>query len=216
MSALPPLPFESPTTPDDLEVMREQLGRDMRGVVSIARRCGCGRPAVVRTAPRLEDGTPFPTSLYLTLPWLTLDISRIEATGTMADLTRRLETDDELAGGYRRAHERYLARREELGDAAEVRHVSAGGMPTRVKCLHALAGQALAEGEGINPVADEVLATIDGVLPELVCRCESLVAAPDDVDTTSDPAPGAGPGSAPDAGPGAAADAGPDASGAEA
>ena len=179
MSARPPRPFESPTTPDDLEVMREQLGRDMRGVVSIARRCGCGRPAVVRTAPRLEDGTPFPTSLYLTLPWLTLDISRIEATGTMADLTRRLETDDELAGGYRRAHERYLARREELGDAAEVRHVSAGGMPTRVKCLHALAGQALAEGEGINPVADEVLATIDGVLPELVCRCESVDATPD-------------------------------------
>ncbi|MGP5127709.1 DUF501 domain-containing protein [Brachybacterium tyrofermentans] len=216
MSALPPLPFESPTTPDDLEVMREQLGRDMRGVVSIARRCGCGRPAVVRTAPRLEDGTPFPTSLYLTLPWLTLDISRIEATGTMADLTRRLETDDELAGGYRRAHERYLARREELGDAAEVRHVSAGGMPTRVKCLHALAGQALAEGEGINPVADEVLATIDGVLPELVCRCESVVAAPDGVDSTSDPALGAGPGSAPGAGTGAAADAGPDVSGAEA
>lgn len=188
MSAFSPLPFESPTTPEDLEVMREQLGRDMRGVVSIARRCSCGRPAVVRTAPRLEDGTPFPTSLYLTLPWLTLDISRIEATGTMADLTRRLETDEVLAGAYRRAHERYLARREELGDAEEVRHVSAGGMPTRVKCLHALAGQALAEGEGINPVADEVLATIDGVLPELVCRCERVDGSETENDMTEDEA----------------------------
>lgn len=173
MTALAPLPFETPASPHDLEVMRRQLGRDMRGVVSIARRCSCGRPAVVRTAPRLEDGAPFPTSLYLSLPWLVLEVSRIEATGTMADLTARLAADDELAASYRHAHDRYLARREELGDAEEIRHVSAGGMPTRVKCLHALAGQALAEGPGINPIADEVLASIDGVLPDLVCRCEA-------------------------------------------
>ncbi len=174
--ALPPLPFESPASAEDLQVMREQLGRDMRGVISIARRCGCGRPAVVRTAPRLEDGTPFPTSLYLTLPWLTLELSRIEATGEMAELTERLEQDAELAATYRAAHERYIARRDEIGYCEEVAHVSAGGMPTRVKCLHALAGQALAEGPGVNLVADEVLARIDGALPDLRCRCEEYEA----------------------------------------
>uniref|UniRef100_UPI001C3C9E81 DUF501 domain-containing protein n=1 Tax=Picosynechococcus sp. (strain ATCC 27264 / PCC 7002 / PR-6) TaxID=32049 RepID=UPI001C3C9E81 len=151
----------------DLEIRRLQLGRDMRGVVSIARRCACGRPAVVRTAPRLEDGTPFPTSLYLTLPWLTLELSRLEATGLMAELTERLESDEQLAAPYRAAHERYLARRAEIGEAEEVAHVSAGGMPTRVKCLHALAGQSLAEGPGVNPVGDEVLKMIDGAVPEL-------------------------------------------------
>ncbi|WP_420897521.1 DUF501 domain-containing protein [Brachybacterium saurashtrense] len=169
---LAPLPHESSATAEDLEVMRAQLGRDMRGVVSIARRCGCGRPAVVRTAPRLEDGTPFPTSLYLTLPWLTLELSRVEGTGRMAELTERIAQEPELAAAYRRAHERYLARRAEIGEAEEVAHVSAGGMPTRVKCLHALAGQALAEGPGVNPIADEVLAGIEGAAPELVCRCE--------------------------------------------
>lgn len=173
MTTLPDLPHDSPATPHDLEVMREQLGRDMRGVVSIARRCGCGRPAVVRTAPRLEDGTPFPTSFYLTLPWLTLELSRLEATGMMAELSQRLEQDEQLAAAYRGAHERYLARRAELGDAEEVRHVSAGGMPTRVKCLHAVAGQALAEGPGVNPIADEVLAGIPGAFPELTCRCQA-------------------------------------------
>lgn len=183
MTPLAPLPFESPASAHDLEVMRAQLGRDMRGVVSIARRCGCGRPAVVRTAPRLEDGTPFPTSLYLTLPWLTLELSRLESTGLMAELTDRLAQDEQLAAAFRGAHERYLARRDELGEAEEVRHVSAGGMPTRVKCLHALAGQALAEGPGINPVADAALARIDGASPELVCRCaehESSEDAPAD------------------------------------
>ncbi|MGO1896483.1 MAG: DUF501 domain-containing protein [Brachybacterium sp.] len=174
MTTLPALPYDSPATPHDLDVMREQLGRDMRGVVSITRRCSCGRPAVVRTAPRLEDGTPFPTSLYLTLPWLTLELSRLEAAGLMAELSTRLEQEEDLAAAYRRAHERYLTRRQELGDAEEVHHVSAGGMPTRVKCLHAVAGQALAEGPGINPIADEVLAGIDGATPELVCRCDSV------------------------------------------
>lgn len=177
MSTLAPLPFETPAAAQDHEVMRAQLGREMRGVVSIARRCGCGRPAVVRTSPRLEDGTPFPTSLYLTLPWLTLELSRLEATGLMAELTERVQQEEGLAAAYRAAHERYLARRAELGEAEEVRHVSAGGMPTRVKCLHALAGQALAEGPGINPIADEVLPLIDGVLPELLCRCEDTAPA---------------------------------------
>ena len=182
MTTLAPLPHETPADARDLEVMRVQLGRDMRGVVSIARRCGCGRPAVVRTAPRLEDGTPFPTSLYLTLPWLTLELSRLESTGLMAELTERLAHDEQLAAGYRSAHERYLARRAEVGEAEEVAHVSAGGMPTRVKCLHALAGQSLAEGPGVNPVGDEVLAMIDGAAGEIVCRCEDDAQQEQDAD----------------------------------
>ncbi|MFC0676194.1 DUF501 domain-containing protein [Brachybacterium hainanense] len=172
MSTLPPLPHETPATAADLRVMHEQLGRDMRGVRSIARRCACGRPAVVRTAPRLEDGTPFPTSLYLTLPSLVLAVSRVEARGEMARLTEELAQDPELARAYAAAHERYLARRAELGSAEEVDHVSAGGMPTRVKCLHAIVGQGLAEGEGVNPIADRVLAELAPVASIDVCRCE--------------------------------------------
>ncbi|MGP9695645.1 DUF501 domain-containing protein [Brachybacterium sp. AOP25-B2-12] len=172
MTALPALPHESPSTEEDLAEMRIQLGRDMRGVVSIARRCACGRPAVVRTSPRLEDGTPFPTSLYLTLPSMVAAVSRLEAEGRMAELTEQLGRDEDLAAAYRRAHERYLARRAELGHAEEVEHVSAGGMPTRVKCLHALVGQALAEGPGINPVGDLVLSELAPIASIDVCRCE--------------------------------------------
>lgn len=172
MSELPALPHESPATAADLAAMREQLGREMRGVVSVARRCACGRPAVVRTAPRLEDGTPFPTSLYLTLPSIVMAVSRVEATGVMAELTARLGQDEELAVAYARAHERYLARRRELGRAEEVEHVSAGGMPTRVKCLHALVGQSLAEGEGINPIGDLVLSRIAPQAAIDTCRCQ--------------------------------------------
>ena len=67
-----------------------------------------------------------------------------------------LPEDEELAAGYRSAHQAYLDRRRELGDVPEIDGVSAGGMPTRVKCLHALLGHALAAGPGVNPLGDEV------------------------------------------------------------
>ncbi|WP_084253062.1 DUF501 domain-containing protein [Devriesea agamarum] len=154
--------------------MKVQLGRVMRGVHSIARRCACGCPAVVRTVPRLPDGTPFPTSLYLTLPSMVQAISRLEAGGVMSELTERLAHDEDLAAGYRRAHDRYLARRGELGEAREIEGISAGGMPARVKCLHAVVGQSLAEGEGVNPVGDLVLRQLadDGDADIDRCTCD--------------------------------------------
>jgi hypothetical protein len=170
-TALPPLPFETPVAAGDLEVMAAQVGRTMRGVHSIARRCACGRPAVVRTLPRLPGGTPFPTSFYLTLPSMVAAASHLEAVGTMTELTTALEQDTELAEAYGAAHRRYLDRRAELGQVAEVDGISAGGMPTRVKCLHALVGHALAEGPGVNPIGDRVLERIREDADITVCRC---------------------------------------------
>jgi hypothetical protein len=76
-------------------------------------------------------------------------------------MTERRAEDDELAAAYRAAHEHYLARRAELGDVPEIEGISAGGMPTRVKCLHVLVAHALAAGPGINPLGDEALAALD-------------------------------------------------------
>jgi uncharacterized protein len=112
---------------------------------------------VVSTEPRLEDGTPFPTTFYLTCPRAASMIGTLEASGLMTEMSRRLEVDGELAGAYRRAHAAYLRYRESIADVPEIRGVSAGGMPTRVKCLHVLAGQALGQGRGVNPLGDEVL-----------------------------------------------------------
>lgn len=142
---------------DDLRVLAEQLGREPRGVVGIAARCVCGRPTVARTAPRLPDGTPFPTVFYLTHPGAVAAASTLEANGVMREMTERLGQDDELAAAYQRAHERYLAEREAIGHVAEIAGISAGGMPTRVKCLHVLFAHALAAGPGGNPLGDEAL-----------------------------------------------------------
>src|SRR5665648_302519 len=124
----------SAVTDADLAVVAEQLGREPRGVMAVAARCVCGRPTVVRTAPRLPD-------------------------------------DAELAAAHRRAHQDYLARRAELGEVPEIAGVSAGGMPDRVKCLHALVGHALAAGPGVNPLGDEALALIAEVWRPDRCTC---------------------------------------------
>lgn len=144
-------------TPQDLESVSRQLGRPVRDIVAIAARCVCGNPVVVQTKPRLEDGTPFPTVYYLTLPAATSAISTLEAEGLMNELQDRLATDEELALNYQSAHESYLADRAELGFVAEIEGISAGGMPTRVKCLHSLVAHSLAAGPGVNKIGDIAL-----------------------------------------------------------
>jgi len=145
---------------NDLAILEQQLGRPMRGVERIAARCGCGKPCVVMTQPRLPDGTPFPTVYYLSCPRAAAAIGTLEANGVMAQMQERLAQEPELAAAYAQAHAAYLADREALGHVDEIEGISAGGMPNRVKCLHVLAGHALAAGPGVNPLGDEVLAMI--------------------------------------------------------
>jgi exopolyphosphatase/guanosine-5'-triphosphate,3'-diphosphate pyrophosphatase len=101
-------------------LIEAQIGRDVRGSVAVAARCRYGLPVVVRTAPLLPDGTPFPT-LY----WLACPAARVAA-------GRR------GAGG---------------GDP--------GGLPGRVKCLHALYAHQAATG--VNPIGRIVSQVIDPI-----------------------------------------------------
>lgn len=145
----------------DVAAVERQLGRAPRGLRAVAHRCPCGLPDVVETAPRLPDGSPFPTLFYLTCPRAASAIGRLETSGTMRDMQARLAEDPGLAAAYRRAHDDYVARRDraaaEEGLAPLPRDMqSAGGMPLRVKCLHALAGHELAVPGG-NPFGREAL-----------------------------------------------------------
>jgi hypothetical protein len=146
----------------DTRAVTAQLGRPPRGVRAVAHRCPCGLPDVVETSPRLEDGTPFPTLYYLTCPRAASAVGRLEASGLMSEMTERLSSDALLAERYEDAHRDYLARRTGIAAVPEIAGVSAGGMPTRVKCLHVLVAHSLGAGPGLNPLGDETLA----LLPE--------------------------------------------------
>ena len=144
----------------DEDAVAAQLGREPRAIHAVGHRCPCGLPDVVTTEPRLPDGTPFPTTYYLTCPRAASLIGTLEGSGLMKEMEARLASDEELAASYAAAHRAYLADRSTLGEVAEIDGISAGGMPDRVKCLHVLAAHALAAGPGVNPLGDEVLAAL--------------------------------------------------------
>lgn len=161
-------PF-GPVSERDVEIVSAQLGRPARDVVGIAARCVCGAPTVVSTAPRLADGTPFPTFYYLTHPAATAAVSSLEATQVMNEYNELLAEDEAVRADYASAHTAYLADRTSIGEVAEIDGISAGGMPVRVKCLHALVGHTLAAGPGVNPIGDLALDRASWS-PE-VCAC---------------------------------------------
>ncbi len=141
----------------DVAAISAQLGREPRAIHDVGHRCPCGNPDVVTTEPRLPNGTPFPTTFYLTCPRAASRIGTLEGSGLMKQMQDRLGVDPELATAYRSAHAAYLEYRSALGSVPEIEGISAGGMPDRVKCLHVLAGQSLAMGRGVNPLGDEVV-----------------------------------------------------------
>lgn len=163
----------------DIARVTAQLGRYPRGMVAVGARCVCGNPLAVVTRPLLPGNIPFPTTCYLTSPEAVKAVSHVEASGDMASYTSMVEQDEQVRQSYERAHDLYLAFRhalaQRLGDSEEhLADISAGGMPVRVKCLHALVAQSLVMGRGVNPIGDMVLDRVRGEFDPQVCRCGRL------------------------------------------
>lgn len=166
-------PKGSAAEPKDLEVLEAQLGRVPRGVWAVGARCVCSNPLVVVTKPQLEDGTPFPTLFYLASPVLTKVVSTLEAEHLMEQMNADIAADSDLQEKYALAHQDYLERRKLLGDVEQIDGISAGGMPNRVKCLHALVAHSLSVGSGVNPIGDQALEILAerGMWDAKTCHC---------------------------------------------
>lgn len=168
-----------PADKGDIATVGAQLGRYPRGMVAVGARCRCGRPLAVITRPLVDGRIPFPTTMYLTSPEAVKAASHLEADGIMREYNARLAEDEDLRRAYEHAHMMYLAFRHalaaRLGDSEEhIEGTSAGGMPTRVKCLHALVAQSLVMGPGVNPIGDDALARMRDEFAPDVCRCVPL------------------------------------------
>lgn len=166
----------NPASDEDVATVERQLGRYPRGMVCVGARCVCGRPLAVVTRPLLPGDIPFPTTCYLTGPEAVKAASHVEADGIMQEYNDLLASDETVHAAYERAHDLYLAFRHELavrlGDSEEhIEGISAGGMPVRVKCLHALMAQALVMGPGANPIGDLLLERVSQEFSPTICRC---------------------------------------------
>lgn len=153
-------------------VVAAQIGREPRGAVSVATPCEHGLPLVIRTSPRLETGEPFPTLYWLTCPLAQRAIGGLESGGRMRDLNARLAEDAGLASAYAEAHRRYIRDRDGAEDSGE----SAGGMPGRVKCLHALYAHERADANPIGAIVRDEIEPLGCPGPCVTTREDGAVA----------------------------------------
>ena len=133
----------------DRDAVHRQLRRAPRGLRRVAHRCACGLPDVIETAPRLEDGTPFPTTYYLTCPRAVAAVGTLESGGVMAAMTARLRDG---RGAARALPARAPGLPRAAGLASRPCPSSPAPAPAacreRVKCLHVLVAHSLAAGPG--------------------------------------------------------------------
>jgi uncharacterized protein len=124
---------------DDEAVVSWQLGRPARAFRRVACRCVHGFPAATEQGSHADDGTPFPTTYWLTCPWLVAAVSRLEAAGGVARWSEAAAREPGLAASLARADEEQRLLRPEL-DAG----IGGSRNPAQLKCLHAHVAFALA------------------------------------------------------------------------
>jgi hypothetical protein len=131
-------------------VIARQLGRPPRGAPAVAVRCPHGRPAVIEQPAYLADGSPFPTTYYLTCPHAVARIDALEAAGGVDRYEHLVATDPAAAAEYRDGAVRQRELRRPgagMADAGGSLGLGIAGTsrPGAVKCLHAHAAFALAQ-----------------------------------------------------------------------
>ena len=153
---------------DDLRVVEAQIDRPPRSPVEVLSRCHLGLPVVIGVPPLLDDGTPFPTSYWLTCPLAVKRIGRVEAGGGVRDAEAMLESDGAVAAAFQNAMDRYAAERDAripAGHDGPRPTGGVGGSQSGVKCLHAqyadhAAGNENAVGSWVAPDVEPLDCTV--------------------------------------------------------
>lgn len=165
---------------DDRAVVEAQLGRPPRAFRRVVVRCPYGLPAVTEQDPVDGDGSPFPTTYWLTCPQLVAAIARVEAAGGVERWSRLAAADEELTASLERATadqrhvRRELAGESGAGARAAQLELGIGGSssPSHLKCLHAHAAFALARPGYL--LGERILAEVEPRWPGSGCCSEEL------------------------------------------
>ena len=147
---------------DDRDVVEIQIGRPPRSAVVVEARCHLDLPVVVHVPPILDDGTPFPTSHWLTCPLATVRISRIEAAGGVKAADDAIDGDPELGRKWKAVMDRYRRERDALvppGWEGPVPRGGVAGSRHGVKCLHAQYADTAAGND--NPIGRRVAEDVE-------------------------------------------------------
>jgi uncharacterized protein len=148
---------------DDRTVVERQLGRPPRAFRRVVVRCPFGRPAVTEQVARDDAGEPFPTTFWLTCPYLVAAVSRLEAAGGVERWTRAAAEEPVLRRSLEQANDEQRRLRPELDLGIGGARAGAGSL----KCLHAHVAFALAR-PGYE-LGDRIIAELEPLWPDVCC-----------------------------------------------
>lgn len=167
------------------EIIKGQIGREPDNLLGILRYCPFNQPAVLLTHPYRPGKGVFPTSYWLSCPYLVRAVSRLEAGGMIKELSELLRQDQEFRAKLARSHQAYAKLRYSLLTKEEralitnnfpnllgvLQGSGVGGIVEQkgIKCLHAHLADYLITGE--NPVGKLVWARLNW--PEQCQICQN-------------------------------------------
>jgi len=146
----------------DRTVVTLQIGRKPRSPIDVTVRCHLDLPVVIDVPPILDDGTPFPTTHWLTCPLAVLRVSRLESCGGVVDADGRIAAEPAVAEAFATAMRRYESDRDKLIPTEWDGPRPTGGVAGSrggVKCLHAQYADTAVGNE--NPIGAEVATRIE-------------------------------------------------------
>ena len=106
-----------PPTQAQKEIITQQLGREPRGLISVAVATPEGVPVVLQMAS-MVDGQPFPTLYWLSSKDVYQAIAEIETSGEVKRLEQALLDDESFLNEHLADQARYVALRDEQMSAA--------------------------------------------------------------------------------------------------
>ena len=133
------------------QIVELQIGRKLRSESKVVSKCHLNLPTVIEVPPNLDDGTPFPTTFWLTCPMYNKKIGSLESNGMIKDLDEQLDNNSLLRAQWANRQKSYKEYREKLKDKKSAINPQGGvgGAANSVKCLHAHTADELATNQNI-------------------------------------------------------------------
>lgn len=158
-----------PITPEQFNIVSQQLGRQPRGIVDIVASSASGIPLVLQMRSLVDD-QPFPTLYWLCSRELSKAIGQIEGRGWVKKIENELQEDTTLREQYWQDHQAYVLQRwqamhpedklriEQKGMSELFDRYGIGGITQwdKVRCLHMQYAHHLASANHIGALLDDL------------------------------------------------------------
>ena len=142
------------------QIVEIQLGRKLRSEVTVTTSCHFNLPVVIKVPPNLDDGTPFPTTYWLSCPMYTKKIGSLESKGLIKELDSQIQSDKNLYKQWIGRQESYEAERnDEVDENSKIPpYGGVGGARESIKCLHSHFADQLATGKNmVGNIVEELV-----------------------------------------------------------